>query len=167
MQTMMAQPATASLPRRRGRIRGRVGEIGFAFCRPCSAGTYWLGGCLAIGAVLIAALRSPATPFLLLLHFGWGWGPASDGKTLFAGPAGSCDWFGCERTHVPGDGGAVWGECGQRCEVVAALAGERQCCGQADGRLETTAAEKRTGVAAGADRREAGSDLARSGGRTR
>src|SRR6516162_4377964 len=38
---------------------------------------------------------------------GWGWGPASNGKTLFAGPAGSCDWFGCERPHVPGDGGAV------------------------------------------------------------
>jgi len=97
---------------------------------------------------------------------GWGWGPASDGKTLFAGPAGSCDWFGCERPHVPGDGGAVWGERGQRCEVVAALAGERQRGGQADGRLETTAADKRTGVAAGADRREAGSDLARRGGRT-
>ena len=53
---------------------------------------------------------------------GWGWGPAFDGKTLFAGPAGACDWLGCERPHVPGDGGAVWGECGQRCEVVAALA---------------------------------------------
>src|SRR6516162_2180352 len=87
---------------------------------------------------------------------GWGWGPASDGKTLFAGPAGSCDWFGCERPHVPGDGGAVWGERGQRCEVVVALAGERQRGGQADGRLETTAAEERTGVVAGADRREAG-----------
>src|SRR6516165_11355324 len=97
---------------------------------------------------------------------GWGWGPASDGKTLFAGPAGSCDWFGCERPHVPGAGGAVWGERGQRCEVVAALAGERQRGGQADGRLETTVADKRTGVAAGADRREAGSDLARRGGRT-
>src|SRR5215469_16464377 len=94
---------------------------------------------------------------------GWGWGPASDGKTLFAGPAGSCDWFGCERPHMPGDGGAVWGERGQRCQVVAALAGERQCCDQADGRLETTAADKRTRVVAGADRREAGSDLARSG----
>src|SRR5499425_1798772 len=97
---------------------------------------------------------------------GWGWGPASDGKTLFARPAGSCDWFGCERPHVPSDGGAVWGERGQRCQVVTALAGERQCCGQADGRLQTTAAEQRTGVVASADRREAGSDLARSGGRT-
>src|SRR5215469_14744848 len=90
----------------------------------------------------------------------------SDGKTLFAGPAGSCDWFGCGRPHVPGDGSAVWSERGQRCQVVAALAGERQCCGQADGRLETTAADKRTGVVADTDRREAGSDLARSGGRT-
>src|SRR5262249_9021208 len=97
---------------------------------------------------------------------GWGWGPASDGKPLFASRAGSCDWFGCERPHVPSDGGAVWGERGQRCQVVTALAGERQCCGQADGRLQTTAAEKRTGVVASADRREAGSDLARSGGRT-
>jgi len=30
-----------------------------------------------------------------------GRGPASDGKTVFAGPAGSCDWFGCKRPHVP------------------------------------------------------------------
>ena len=34
---------------------------------------------------------------------------------------------------MPGDGGAVWGERGQRCQVVAALAGERQRGGQADG----------------------------------
>src|SRR5215472_11735749 len=77
---------------------------------------------------------------------GWGWGPAWHGKTLFAGSAGSCDWFGGERPHVPSDGGAVWSERGQRCQVVAALASERQCCGQADGRLETTAAAQRTGV---------------------
>ena len=64
---------------------------------------------------------------------GWGWGPASDGKTLFARPAGSCDWFGCKRPYVPGDGGAVWGERGQRCQVVAALADERQRGGQAVG----------------------------------
>src|SRR5215472_5221476 len=49
---------------------------------------------------------------------------------------------------------------------VVALAGERQRGGQAEGRLETTAAEKRTGVVADADRRETGSDLARGGGRT-
>jgi len=90
---------------------------------------------------------------------GWGGGPASDGKTLFAGPAGSCDWLGCKRPQVPGDGSAVWGERGQRCQVVAALAGERQRGGQADGRLETTAAEPRTGVVAGGDRREAGLTL--------
>ena len=41
---------------------------------------------------------------------GWGWGPASNGKTLFAGPAGSCGWFGGKRPHLSGDGGAVWGE---------------------------------------------------------
>jgi len=78
---------------------------------------------------------------------------------------GSLIWL-LTQAGVPGDGGAVWGERGQRCEVVAALAGERQRGGQADGRLETTVADKRTGVAAGADRREAGSDLARRGGRT-
>ena len=34
----------------------------------------------------------------------WGWGPASNGKTLFAGSAGAGGWFGCQRTHLPGDG---------------------------------------------------------------
>src|SRR5262249_57758552 len=54
---------------------------------------------------------------------GWGWGPASDGKTLFAGSAGPCDWFGCERPHLPGDGAAVWGGRGQRCRAVTGVAG--------------------------------------------
>jgi transposase len=30
------------------------------------------------------------------------------------------DWVGCERSHVPADGGAVWSKRGQRCELVAA-----------------------------------------------
>ena len=63
---------------------------------------------------------------------GWGWGPASNGKTVFAGPAGTCGCVGGERSHLSGDGGAVWGERGQCGEVVAALASEWQCCGQAD-----------------------------------
>src|SRR6516164_3934691 len=65
------------------------------------------------------------------------WGQHRMARPLFAGSAGPCDWFGCARPHAPGDGGAVWGERGQRCQVVAALAGERQCGGQADGRLQT------------------------------
>src|SRR5262249_62003383 len=69
---------------------------------------------------------------------GWGWGPASNGKTLFARPAGSCDWFGCERPHVPSDGGAVWGERGQRCQVVTALAGGRGGCGRGGGGVQKT-----------------------------
>src|SRR5262249_51219409 len=70
---------------------------------------------------------------------------------------------------------------GRTCRVTAALFGVSVASvvkwsqrwrgggrggGKADGRLQTTAAEKRTGVVASADRREAGSDLARSGGRT-
>src|SRR5215472_18991532 len=57
------------------------------------------------------------------------------------------------------------GERGQCREVVAALAGEWQCSRQADGRLETTAAQKRTGMVAGADRRKARPDIAGGGGR--
>jgi hypothetical protein len=45
-----------------------------------------------------------------------------NGKTLFAGPAGSCGWFGGKRPHLSGDGGAVWGQRCQRGEGVAALA---------------------------------------------
>jgi SAM-dependent methyltransferase len=96
---------------------------------------------------------------------GWGWGPASNGKTLFAGPTGSCGWFGGERPHLSGDGGAVWGERGQCREVVAALARERQRGSQADGRMAAAATAARARVAAGADRREAGPDVAGGGGR--
>ena len=67
---------------------------------------------------------------------GWGWGPASNGKTLFAGSAGPCGWFSGERPFVSGDGSAVRGERCQRGEVDAALARDRQRGGQADGRLE-------------------------------
>ena len=31
---------------------------------------------------------------------GWGWRPASDGKTLFTGSAGPGGWFGGERSHL-------------------------------------------------------------------
>ena len=94
-----------------------------------------------------------------------GVGPASDGKTLFTGPAGPGGWFGGERSHLSGDGGAVWRKCGQCGEVVAALARERQCGGQANGWAPAAAAQARTRVAVGADRREAGPDLAGGGGR--
>jgi len=40
---------------------------------------------------------------------------------------------------VPGDGGAVRGERGQRGEVVTAFPRDRQRGGQEDGRLEATA----------------------------
>src|SRR5262249_15043757 len=95
---------------------------------------------------------------------GWGWGPALNGKTLFAGPAGSCGWFGGKRPHLSGDGGAVWGQRCQRGEVVAALAGHRQCGCQADGRMAAAAAEARARMAVGADCRETRPDLAGGGG---
>jgi hypothetical protein len=49
---------------------------------------------------------------------GWGWGPASDGKTLFRRPAGSRGQLGGKRSNLSGDSGAVWGERGQCREVV-------------------------------------------------
>src|SRR5260370_41206833 len=92
----------------------------------------------------------------LIQDAGWGWGPASNGKTLFARPSGSGCRLGCRRTQVPGDGGAIWGERCQRGEVVAAVSGDRQRGGRADGRVEAVAAAERAGGAAGADRRESG-----------
>ena len=67
--------------------------------------------------------------------------------------------------HLSGDDGAVWGERGQCREVVAALARERQRGSQADGWVAAAATAARARVAAGADRREAGLDLAGGGGR--
>jgi hypothetical protein len=89
---------------------------------------------------------------------GWGWGPASNGTTLFTGSARSGGCCGGERSYLPDDSGAVWGQRCQPGQVVAALAGHRQCRGQADGRRAAAAAEAREGVAAGADRRKAGPD---------
>jgi hypothetical protein len=94
-----------------------------------------------------------------------GLGASIDGKTLFDGFAGSCRGFGSWRSLVPGDGGAVWSERCQRCEVVSALAGERERGAVPDGRLAAAVAEERAGVAIGADRREAGPDLAGGDGR--
>src|ERR1700730_3737706 len=94
-----------------------------------------------------------------------GAGPALDGETLFAGLAGSCGWLGGERALVPGDGGAVWRQRRQCREMVAALARDRKRGGQTDGRLAAAIAEGPAGLAAGADRREAGPDLAGGGGR--
>jgi len=71
---------------------------------------------------------------------GWGWGPASNGKTLFAGSSGSCGWLSGERPFVSGDGSVVWGERCQQGEVDAALARDRQRGGQADGRLAAAVA---------------------------
>src|SRR5712671_771840 len=94
-----------------------------------------------------------------------GWGASIDGETLFTGSSGSGCGLGCRRSLVSGDGGVVWGERGQRGEVVAAFPRDRQRSGQEDGRLEATAAEERADVAAGADCGEAGPDVARGGGR--
>jgi hypothetical protein len=89
---------------------------------------------------------------------GWGWGPASNGTTLFTGSARSGGCRGGERSYLPDDSGAVWGQRCQRGQVVAALAGHRQCRGQADGWAAAAAAERRARVAVGADRRKAGPD---------
>ena len=64
---------------------------------------------------------------------GWDGGPASDGKTLFTRPAGPRGQLGGKRSYLSGDSGAVWGERGQRREVVAALARHRQRGSQTDG----------------------------------
>src|SRR5215472_11182452 len=89
---------------------------------------------------------------------GWGWGPASNGKTLFTGFARTGGCGGGERPHLPGGGGAVWGECGQRGQVVATLAGHRQCRSQADGWTAAAAAGGRARLAVGQDCRKTGPD---------
>ena len=108
---------------------------------------------------------SPIRGFCDFKDVGWGGGPASDGKTLFARPTGSRGQFSGERSHLSGDGGAVWGERGHGREVVAALAGHRQRGCQADGRMAAAAAKRRARMAVGADWRETGPDLAGGGGR--
>src|SRR5712691_1457205 len=95
-----------------------------------------------------------------------GLGASIDGETLFERSSGSCGGLGSGRSLVSCDGGDFRGKRGQRGEVVAALAGDRQRGGKADGRLAATAAEERAGVALGADRREAGPDVAGDGSRT-
>src|ERR1051325_666321 len=70
-----------------------------------------------------------------------GLGASIDGETLFDGSSGSCCRLGGGGSLVPGDGVAVRGECGQRCEVVSALAGDRECGAVANGRLASAAAE--------------------------
>ena len=99
-----------------------------------------------------------------------GLGASIDGETLFEGSSGPGCRFGCGGSLVPGDGGAVWGERGQRGEVVPALAGDREYGGVSDGRLAAALAEERAAVASGADCGEAGPDVASGGeraGRTR
>ena len=64
---------------------------------------------------------------------GWGWGPASNGKTLFTGSARSGGCRGGGRLHLSRCGGAVWGERCQRGQMVAAVSGDRQCGGQTMG----------------------------------
>src|SRR5215470_344765 len=86
-------------------------------------------------------------------------------QDLFARPAGSRGQLGGERSHLPGDGGAVSGERRQCREVVATLARERQRGNQADWWEAVAAVAARARVAAGADRREAGPDVAGGGGR--
>src|SRR5712672_3103623 len=87
------------------------------------------------------------------------------GKTLSPGLSSRSGGLGCRGSLVPGDSGAVRGERGERGEVVAAFSRDRQRGGIQDGRLAATAAEERAGMAVGADRREAGSDVASGGGR--
>src|SRR3981081_4143702 len=94
-----------------------------------------------------------------------GFGASIDGKTLFTGSSGPGGRLGCRGSLVPGDSGAVRGERGVRGEVVAAFSRDRQRGGIQDGRLAATAAEERAEVAVGADRREAGPDVASGGGR--
>src|SRR5258705_12844155 len=54
---------------------------------------------------------------------------------------------------------------GERGEVVAALSRDRQRSGVPDGRSAAATADRRAGLAPGADRREAGPHLASGGGR--
>ena len=62
-----------------------------------------------------------------------GWGPASNGETLFTGFAGAGCGVGVGRAFVSRDGGDLRGERGLCGEVVSALSGERQRGGLPDG----------------------------------
>jgi hypothetical protein len=94
-----------------------------------------------------------------------GLGASIDGETLFKRFAGSGGRFGDGRPLVSGDSGAVWGKCSQRGEVVAAVSGNRQRGGQADGRAPPAPSAWRARVAFGADRGETGPDTAGDVGR--
>ena len=94
-----------------------------------------------------------------------GLGASIYGKTLFDGSSRSCGRFCSGGSFVPRDGGAVWGERCQRGEVVPALAGDGECGALSDGWLAAAAFAERAGMAVGADRREAGPDVASGGGR--
>ena len=107
---------------------------------------------------------SPGREFLIQ-DAGWGWGPASNGETLFDRSSGSGCGVGDGRSDVPGDGSVVRGERRQRGEVVAAFPGDRERGGVLDGRASPADAGRRAGLDCRPDRREAGPDLAGAGGR--
>src|SRR3979411_3237184 len=95
---------------------------------------------------------------------GWVLGASIDGKTLFTGSSGPGGRLGWRGSLMPGDSGAIRRERGERGEVVAGFPRERTRGAIRDGRVAAPAAEDRAGVAGGADRREAGPDVASGGG---
>jgi hypothetical protein len=93
-----------------------------------------------------------------------GWGPASNGETLFTGFAGAGCGVGVGRAFVSRDGGDLRGERGLCGEVVSALSGERQRGGLPDGWTSAAFVDRRAGLVIGAHCREARSHLAGGGG---
>ena len=94
-----------------------------------------------------------------------GLGASIEWRDPIHGFTGSGGGLCCGGSKLPGDGGLIRGQRCQRCEVVAAVASDGQRGGQARWAAGGRYAAERAGMAVGADRREAGPDLAGAGGR--
>src|ERR1700679_3840675 len=86
------------------------------------------------------------------------------GATLLAGSSRSCGVGGGRWDELPCSGASVRGERGLGGEVVSAASSDGQRGGEQDGRSSSFCAGVGAGLAVGADRREAGPDLAGAGG---
>src|ERR1700744_2283215 len=86
------------------------------------------------------------------------------GQAIFSGSSGSGGVGGGRRDELPCGGASFWGERGVGGEVVSAPAPDGQRGGEPDGGAASLRPGGRAGLAVGADRGEAGPDLAGAGG---
>src|SRR4249920_2168643 len=93
-----------------------------------------------------------------------GLGASIHGETLFDRSSRSGCGVGGRWPDLPGDGGAVWRERGERGEVVATLSGDGERSGLLDGRASPSCPGRRARLVAGTAGRETGPDIAGAGG---